>query len=133
MPCLRKDAVGEERPIAAEELDVGTVRCGEHRPTGGTLVGVEFAGDQGLERQRVAFELHRLDLEALLLGEAAFARHEDEAGVALGFKHSVPPGHRLRGRLLPQGRGGECHTGQCERAQQGAPKDWANDAHASAP
>ena len=105
--------------IAADDPDVGAMRGCEHRPARAALVTVELAGEQGLERQRVAFELQHVELEALLLGEAAFARHEHEAGVALGLDDAMAPGLQLLRTLLRQTDVAQCRP-VSECAQDGA-------------
>src|SRR5262249_38734834 len=85
-------------------------------PAGAAFVAVELAGKERLERERVARELHHLDLEAVLLGKAAVRRHEHEAGVAFGLHDSVPPGLEL---LRSCGR---CHRGS-KRGCEGSATD----------
>src|ERR1019366_10782420 len=87
---------GEARPITAGDLNVGSARAGDDRRTRASLVTVEFAGQQCTERDCVTLELHHLDLQALLLGKAAPARHENEPGVALGLDDAMAPGLQLR-------------------------------------
>jgi hypothetical protein len=79
------------------------VGCRQHRAARAALIAVELARQHRLERQRVALELDHVDLEALLLGEAALARHEHEAGVALGLDDAVPPNLQLRRFQLLRG------------------------------
>src|SRR5262249_9179334 len=108
--------MGQRRPVTAKELEVGALRGGQHRSAGAAFVAVELAGKERLERERVARELHHVDLEAVPLSEAAVCRHEYEAGVALGLHDAVPPGLEL----LSAGRRGEdggecsCHRGADE-------------------
>src|SRR3546814_4185925 len=54
----------QARPVAADDLDGGALRGGQQRAAGAPLIAVDLAGDQGLERQRVALELHQLQVEA---------------------------------------------------------------------
>jgi len=77
--------------MAAQELDVDPERGGDDRAGERAIIAFDLAGEQRLEADGVALELHDLELEALLLGEAARHHHED-AGVALGLDDAVPPG-----------------------------------------
>jgi hypothetical protein len=87
--------------MAAQELDVDPERGGDDRAGEGAVIAFDLAGEQRLEADGVALELHDLELEALLLGEAARHHHED-AGVALGLDDAVTPG---RGALRQRGAG----------------------------
>ena len=104
---LGVERIGQPRPSAAGYLDVGAATRRDHRAAGRADITVESAGDQRLQRDRVALEGEHLDVEAVLLGEAAVLVHEDEASVALRLDRAVPPfGKRLRAGGIRRNR--EC-------------------------
>jgi len=85
------DGVCQTRPIATKEFNVGAARGSNQGRSRVAFVTVELASKQRLERQSIALELLNLDLQTLLLGKAASAAHEDNAGVALGLDDTVAP------------------------------------------
>ena len=102
--AMDKNGVGKHRPVAADDLDVGPARGGDQWRAGIALIGFELAGQHAAQRQRVAFELDHIEVQSFPFGEAAFACHENKAGVAFCFDDAVTPGFQIGLRVLRRRR-----------------------------
>ncbi len=104
-----EDRIGHTRPVAADDLDIGTLMHGGESNDGARFETIEFSGDQSLQRRRAAGEFHHVDIEIALGGKATFGSLEQKSGIALRFDDAVFPRHirSVRGG----GKPGGCHQG----------------------
>ena len=114
-------------PIAADDTDVGVFARRDHRAAGSTDVTVDLAGDQRLQKQRIALQRQHLEIEPVGYAEMLQGAHVEHARIAVRVDGRIRPFDERLGprRRLPVCKGEDRRDETaCDGCHRFVPAKW---------